>query len=323
MQLWPRSKLGTRIVSISVIRKAVPPSIIELLRTPTSSRPFLADVRRDSKRRRFEDVSTSNTPQPAGRILERTIDNPPRHSVSDMPARLTMVISHAALRIGAFEGKELDEIGVQALLSEAVLVREGRLQPRLRFRHPLLRDFAIGQWCLSSPDASEVARRWSAIQWGLQRHGSLRAIVEALSDPQSATEYPQLSLGDVVQAILKATPRLAAQVADVIGTLPATAILDPAQWPSTVQLSLPCEFARDLLAVAARLEVNGSWASRVINWPRSATWFNRDYPKELLQYTEMLREAGKGASNNLSLQEQCRHAARKGARNFRSCGFRF
>ena len=148
------------------------------------------------------------------------------------------------------------------------------------------------------------------MQWGLQRHGSLRAIVEALSDPQSATEYPQLSLGDVVQAILKATPRLAAQVAYVIGTRPATAILDPAQWPSTVQLSLPCEFARDLLA-AARLEVNGSWASRVINWPRSATWFNRDYPKELLQYTETLREAGKGASNDLSLQEQCRHAARK------------
>jgi hypothetical protein len=86
--------------------------------------------------------------------------------------------------------------------------------------------------------------------------------------------------------------------------------LDPAQWPSTVQLSLPREFARDLLA-AARLEVNGSWASRVIHWPPRATWFNKDYPKELLQYAETLREAGKGATNDLSLQEQCRHAARK------------
>jgi hypothetical protein len=226
-----------------------------------------------------------------------------------MPARLNMVISHAALCVGAFEETGLDGIGVQVLLSEAVLVSEGRLQPRLRFRHPLLRDFAIGQWCLSSPDASEVARRWSSIQGGLQRHGSLRAVVEALSDPESAIEYTQLSLGDVVQAILEAAPSFADQVAYVIGTRPATAVLDPAQWPSTVQLSLPCEFARDLVA-AARLEVNGSWASRVIHWP-SATWFNKDYPKELLQYAQTLREAVKGATNDFNLQEQCRHAARK------------
>ena len=153
-------------------------------------------------------------------------------------------------------------------------------------------------------------RSFSADPQRVAAHGCLRAVVEALSDPQSGTEYPQLSLGDAVQAILKAAPKLADQVAYVIGTRPATAVLDPAQWPSTVQLSLSCEFARDLLA-AARLEVNGSWASRVIHWPPSATWFNKDYPKELLQYTETLREAVKGATNDFSLQEHCRHAARK------------
>jgi hypothetical protein len=196
------------------------------------------------------------------------------------------------------------------LLSEGVLVKEGRLQSRFRFRHPLLRDFGIAQWCLSSSDASETATRWRSIQGGLQRHGALRAIVEALSDPHAATEYEPLSLGTVVQAILTVASSFAYQLAQVVGTRPAIAALDPAEWPSALQLSLPSEFARDLLA-AARLEMNGSWAARVIKWPQAATWFNKDYPNQLLQYAETLRAAAKGAPQDVNLQEPSRQAARK------------
>ena len=77
-----------------------------------------------------------------------------------------------------------------------------------------------------------------------------------------------------------------------------------------LQLSLPSEFALDLLA-AARLEMIGSWAARVIKWPQAATWFNKDYPNQLLQYAETLRAAAKGAPQDVNLQEQSRQAARK------------
>jgi hypothetical protein len=196
------------------------------------------------------------------------------------------------------------------LLSEGVLVREGRLQPRLRFRHPLLRDFALAQWCLRANDPFELSRRWNSIEGGLQRHGALRAVVEALSDPNASTDYPWLTLGNVVQAIVTSDPGLASQVAHVLGAREPIPVLDPANWQSATQSSLPPEFARDLLS-AARLNENGAWAAPLENWPDDAQWFNKDYPAEVCQYAAFLSDRARAKPSNEELREQSRRAARK------------
>lgn len=187
------------------------------------------------------------------------IHSPRYASVHDLQPRLGDVFSEAAKHVGPFLETNLDIESVHILLSEGIFVREGKLQPRLRFRHHLLRDFALCQWCLSADSPVEAAHRWGGIQGGLHRYGALRAICEALLDPDAPTEYPGLDSNNVIQEVLRIDNSQIGIVAQVLGTLRSSEELDPANWPTRLQSSLPTHFGQDLIA-AARMEENGSWA---------------------------------------------------------------
>ena len=310
LDLWPEP-LVRELLMQTPYHATLPTSVIDLLRMP---------ILLDLFWRTFVEIGTPNISR-ASRLqtrhsllaafwLKRLLTSSRHSANSDIISRIARVISHAALSVGGFAEANLDAGGVQALLSEGVLVREGRLQPRLRFRHPLLRDFALAQWCLALHDPIEAARRWASIQGGLQRHGALRAIFEALSDPDANTEYPQLTLGTVVQAIVASDSNLASQVAHVLGTREPIPALDPATWPSSVQSSLPPTFARDLLS-AARVDGNSAWAAPLEKWSDDAHWFNNDYPTEVWRYASFFTERTRAKSGDTELREHSHRAVRK------------
>ena len=310
LELWPE-QLVHKLLSHTPFHNFLPVGVIDLLRTP---------ILLDLFWRTFVEIGQPDCSHVAAlqtrhNLLsafwqERLLDSTRHARVSDLASLLRRVASRAAVVIGAFPEEDLDASGVQILLSEGVVVREGRLQRRLRFRHPLLRDFALSQWCLETNDAPQIALRWNSIHGGLQRHGALRAILEALSDPHARSEYPTLELGNVVQAIVRTDQALASQVAQVLGTRHPIPAVDPANWPPDVQSNLPPEFARDLLS-AARLNGIGAWAERIVNWPDDAGWLNNEYPIQLWRYTTFLFDESRKKPDDLELREQVRQSARK------------
>jgi hypothetical protein len=310
LALWPEKVVRGQL-SKTPYHDALPQSVIELLRTPILLDLFWQTFVESGP----PDVSLAARLRTRHNLLsvyweKRLIGSPRYASVRELSARLSNFSSRAAKQVGSFSDSNEDVELVQLLLSEGVLIREGRLQPRLRFRHPLLRDFAYGQWCLATAGVAEAARRWNSITGGLQRYGTLRAIFEGLSDWNATAEYPQLELGQVVQAIAQIEPSLAGQVAHVLGTHGALRSLDPASWSLAVQASLPSQFGRELLA-AARMSSNGTWATLVEHWADDARWLDEGFPKELWQYASVLQQTLKSASKNSELCEQCRQATRK------------
>lgn len=310
LSLWPESII-TELLSTTPYREVLPPAVIELLRTPILLdlfwRTFVEAEIPDAPR-----ASKLNTRHGllAAFWVERLVGSPRYASTPDLVPLIGDVVSRAAASVGGFSDSDLNAASVTALLSEGVLVREGSLQPRLLFRHPLLRDFAFAQWCLGASDPNEVARRWNAMTGGLQRHGALRAIFEALTDSDARSEYPHLNLGSVVQAIVAAGPHLASQVADVLGSQTPNPALDPSNWPPTVQGALPGDFARDLL-IAARLQGNGTWACLIERWTNDLSWMNDDYPAELLTFGKSLAGLASTKVGDIPLGEQARCVARK------------
>jgi hypothetical protein len=310
LDLWPES-IVRELLEPTRFQTILPRTVIDLLRTP---------ILLDLFWRTFVEIDNPDILQ-ASRLQtrhgllasfwhERLLTSPRHSDIPDIGSRIRDVVSHAATAVGGFSEANLDADGVNTLLSEGVLVREGRLQSRVRFRHPLLRDFSLAQWCLATNDVSEVSQRWNSIQGGLQRHGSLRAIFEALSDPDASIEYLGVTLGTVVQRIVASDRGLASQVAHVLGAREPAPAVDPANWPTSVQATLPAEFARDLLS-AARLDGNGAWAVPLEKWSDDAPWFNGDYPEEVWRYAAFLREKAEASPTNAILREQSHQAARK------------
>jgi hypothetical protein len=310
LALWPE-KLIHDLLMPTPYRENLPSTVISLIRTP-----ILLDLFwRTFVETEQHDLSLAAKLQTRHNLLaaywgQRLMHSPRYTSVRELPLRLGGILSQVAGQIGPFLETQLDEEVLHVLLSEGVFVEEGRLQRRLRFRHPLLRDFSFAQWCLTTDDATQVSNRWNSIRGGLQRYGALRAVFEALSDPDAQCEYPQLELGNVVQAIVRTDSNLSAQVAQVLGTHKPSPGLDPAKWPTEVQSSLPVNFGHELLS-AARLAQNGSWAPIVEHWPNEAAWIGADYPQEVWRYLSALLEIRKSDSANRELLEQCRQAARK------------
>jgi hypothetical protein len=308
--VWPENIVrellaGTRYAGI------LPSSVVELLRTPILLDLFWqAFVETESP-----DVSKATQLQSRHNLLAafwelRLLGSPRYAAIQNFAPRLAKSFSEAARTVGAFMDSNLDSPIVALLLSEGVLVREGRLQPRVRFRHSLLRDFALSQWCLECGDSREGAKRLDSVQGGLQRYGTLRAISEALSDPGAPTDYPQLSLPLFVQAAVQINPGLAQVVAQVLGTRIPIRGLDPATWPPELQASLPRELGCDILATA-RLDGNGTWAFAVERWPDDAHWLSKDYPREVWQYASFLLGRLKSDQSIGEWREQCRSVARK------------
>jgi hypothetical protein len=307
---WPE-QLVRDLLKPTAYDNMLPASVITLLRTPILLDLFWRTFVESGK----HDVSLAAQLHTRQSLLavyweQRLVHSPRYAAVRDLPLRLGILVSKVVGHIGPFFGAELDSEISGVLLSEGVLVREGRLQPRLRFRHPLLRDFAFAQWCLETENAPQAAERWNSIRGGLQRYGALRALFEALSDPMAAEEYPQLGLVGVVQAMVRSDSKIAGQVAQLMGTHEPGTGLDPAVWPPDVQSSLPANFGCQLLS-AARLAGNGSWAARIEHWPDDAGWLGDEYSKEVFNYLSVLLERLKEHSSNGELREQCRQAARK------------
>jgi len=309
LDLWSKS-LVEELLDQTPYRQLLPAGVIDLLRTP-----ILLDLFwRTSVEVEAPDVSRAANLQTKHGIIsafwqERLVASQRHSKVSDIVSKIGEVVSRATGVVGAFSLSELDCAAVEILLSEGVLVHEGKLQHKLVFRHPMLRDFAFAQWCLRMCEAASVSQRWAAINGGLQQHGALRAIVEALSDPEAATEYPRLSLGDVVQSIVEANPSIANSVAYVLGAHEPKSEIDPGRWANSVQRSLPKTFGRELL-IAARLNGNFSWARSLERWGDETSWLDKYFPAELLRWTEVL--SGKaGNTMDASFLDDCRRVARK------------
>lgn len=308
--LWPETLIRD-LLAPTPYHNILSPSVTELLRTP-----ILLDLFwRTFIEAETQDVSLAARLQTRHNLLaaywEHRLVHSPRHaSISELSLRFGKLCSQVAGQIGPFLETGLDAEVLQALLSEGILVREGRLQPRVRFRHPLLRDFAFAQWCLAADSAAQVAARWNSICGRLQQYGALRSIFEALSDPGARGEYPRLDLASVILAVLRAETGSASQVAQVLGTHESSIELDPATWPAQVQSSLPTNFGGELLS-AARLAGNGSWAPRLEHWPDDAAWLGNDYSNEIVSYLSTLLELRKRNPADGELRAQCRHVARR------------
>ncbi len=224
--------------------------------------------------------------------------------------RLNGVFGRAASEIGGFRETGMDSDVVRILLSESVLVREGRLQPRLQFRHPVLRDFALAQWCLEDSSPEKVAERWMAIRGGLQRHRVLRALFEALLDPDSHEEYPSLTAAGVLQSLLRTNASSATDLAQLLGTQVPSPELDPGAWPAPLQQALPSTFAREVLA-AARCQGNIAWAEPLAGWPDDCAWYDDDFPREAWEFAEFISGQAKTNPSDAIIHERRRQAARK------------
>lgn len=212
----------------------------------------------------------------------------PRHQLPNLQQRIEMILAQAAVAISAFSNNGEDADALDVLLSESVILPEGQFEPKFRFRHPLLRDFALALWCLSAPDNSRVAERWSLINAGLQRHGALRAVLEALGDPQFTAEHPHLSRAGIITAIMSAHSEAPAHVAQVLGTFAPDAAFDPAMWPKVLQDALPPNFANELVT-AARLAGNIDWAKSIASWPMDAPWIDDSFVDALLSFAGSIR----------------------------------
>ncbi len=309
LALWPE-EVVRKLLSGTEYCDALPQSVTDLLRTPIMLDLFWRAFVEGHHHDVLISLPAAHQARPAVGLLGTEADPfaPPRLS-PQLHSRLTGFLSQAVRHIGPFPETGLDVGIVQILLSEGIIVREGRLQPRLRFRHPLLREFAIGQWCLATDNDTEVAYRWHSIHGGLNCYGALRAVSEALLDRNAGAEHPHLELGGVIRSIIQTDSARANQVAQVLGTHPPSDELDPAAWPAEVQSSLPRQFGRDLL-LAAKLERNGSWAARVERWPEEAQWLGDECAKEVWRFACTLVEELKLHPTDGELGQQCQRIGR-------------
>ena len=244
-------ELVRRIISQRWPPAKISPGLMELIRQPLMLdlfwRTFIEGPSHASER---------TIPQTRHQLLsafwqERLLESS-RHKSAGLHLRLQSIIARAASSVASLDVESGDQDALNILLSESVIIEEGRLIPHYRFRHPLLRDFALGIWCLAGENESVVAQRWSAIRGGLQRHGALRAIFEALADAEFTREHGHFSRTKVVAALLGSHSEAPAHLASVFGMNAPEVAFDPASWSASLQQALPPTFGTELL-VAARL----------------------------------------------------------------------
>ena len=243
---------------------------------------------------------------------KRLLAAPRYRRIRDFRGRSLALWERSAAQVGSFvvEGDLAEVAGIA--VSEGVLVRTGRARPGLAFRHPLLRDHALAQWCLDATDMAGVANRWRSIVGGVARRGVLRALVEALSDAGAKMDWPALDLPGLAPAIAALGAAWAEELAQFLGAREARAEFDPVRWPSTVQANLPASFGASLLT-AARLEGNASWAHFLAGWGAEPSWLDEVFPRAVADYAERMVERAKGDASSAEgalLREAAKAAAR-------------
>ena len=285
---WPE-ELIRRLLREQWPTETLSDGLIELIRQPLMLDLFWRTFVEGRQNQPFDQSRLLTRHQLLSAFWQERLLHSARHKMPNLKHRIDQVVACAASSIGTFDSHTLDNEALSVLLSESVIVPDGRLNPRYRFRHPLLRDFAIALWCLAAADDSAVAKRWSQVKGGLQRHGALRAIFEALSDPQFTAEHPHLNGTKILAALLQSHSDAPHHVAQLVGTLDSDAGFDPARWAPSVQGILPASFGTELLA-SARLAENISWARAIANWPLDATWLNDSFANELLNFVALIRQ---------------------------------
>lgn len=311
LALWTKP-LVENLLSETKFSTALPESVIQLLRTPILLdlfwRTFVEAERPDLSR---AGLLRTRHELLAAFWQERLI-HPTRSGIAlNNSAELHDVWKLAASVVGSFKPDQSSAPAIALLLSEGVLVEEGRLQQRLNFRHPLLRDFALAQWSLGSSSVSDAARQWHSVKGGLQKYGALRAIAEALSSSDAGSEYPSLALPDFVRAAIECDSRSAEQIAQLLGSLEdITGSLDPNFWPLPLRNILPSNFGSAVLS-AARLNQNLAWAKPSEQWSEGAGWIDERFANVVWQYAEWLRETAKKNGGASYWREASRCAARK------------
>ncbi len=285
---WPVAVVE-RLLATTAYAGRLPAGVLQLLRTPILLDLFWSTFVENPSPDMASAARLRSRHELLAAFWDRRLVNSARHtSIPNRVPALLSVFSHAAKSVGSFQIPA--DPALTLLLSEGVLVEEGRLQGRINFRHPLLRDFSFAQWCLSATNASEVALRWRAIAGGLQRYGALRAILEALAGPDAATEYPCLTFTDFMQALVT-HDAAASQLAQLLGSFTEINPFDPSRWPHTLQSSLPSSFGSDVLA-SAKLNENPAWAA-ASDWPTSLPWIDDQFLHEFWRYAELLLEKSK------------------------------
>ena len=285
---WPEELVRT-LLKNAYPETAVSAGLLQLIRHPLMLDIFWRTFVEAPERQPLSEWTPRTRHQLLSVFWQERLIHSARHKISALAQRMEKVIGRAASSIGAFDAQDIDTEILEVMLSESVVVPEGRLNPRYRFRHPLLRDFALGLWCLSANNEASVAECWSLIQGGIQRHGALRSMFEALADAQFVGEHPHLSSAKLVGALLAAHPEAPAHVAQVFGACSPDSAFNPATWPQSVQESLPTSFATELLT-SARLAGNFAWAQPAAAWQANASWIDNGFPHELLNFVAWLRQ---------------------------------
>jgi hypothetical protein len=294
---WPQLRLGAwseeivrRLLGSQTVAAAISGNLLALLCTP---------ILLDLFWRTF--VETSGSPAAVhtrhGLMLafwqERLLDAHRRSHISRVRRAecLRDASELGAARVGPFSGTGFkDTEALSVLVSEGLLVEHAGPQPRFDFRHPLLRDFALAQWCLKEDDAQKTVERWLAIEGAPQRHGCLRAILEALSDPGGG---PSFNVADFAAELIRVSPDGVRMLARVLGRIVPTNDLDPASWPPTIRNRLPDWFASELVYSAQR-QNTPAWAERIgFYWPDQAPWFDATLTERLCAFCEVIHEDAK------------------------------
>lgn len=291
---WPE-ELIRKLLKDQWPTRTLSDGLLELIRQPLMLDLFWRTFVEGRENQTFDQSMLLTRHQLLSAFWQERLLHSVRHNMPDLKQRIDQVVACAASSIGTFDSHMLDHEALEVMLSESVIVPDGWLNPRYRFRHPLLRDFAIALWCLSAADDSIVAKRWSQVKGGLQRHGALRAMFEALSDSQFTAEHPHLNGTKILAALLQSHSDAPHHIAQLVGTLDSDSGFDPANWAPSVQGLLPASFGTELLA-SARLAENISWAHAIANWPLDATWLNDSFANELLSFVASIRKLS-GASS--------------------------
>jgi len=304
LQMWPVALL-TQLFSQQ--NQPLPPApVLELLQ-----RPIFLDL---YWRTYVEAPALTEPPSAAAfsrhRLLrefwQHRLVNAPRHrNLGDVYGECLKVIADAAKVTGDF--RLLDSAALNALLSEGVVVRLDGLAPSYQFRHPILRDFALAQWCLASGSAIELVDRWQAISSGISRAGALRALMEALAE-EGATESSQPTIEAVVVRLLEigVTER---EVARALAACAPTPASNPAMWSTTAQGRLSGAFAASLVE-ELRLHGNGIWVEVIQHWRRTGGWVDRAFPGAFYDYAVSLRAKLAEQPNSPALRKQVVACAR-------------
>lgn len=150
---------------------------------------------------------------------------------------------------------------------------------RLRFRHAVLRDFALMQWLsYSYAEPAELVSHLGELKDAFAQYGVLRAVIEAVTVPNESTlpSYPSQTF-DPVEFLRSVWvhPTLRFRAADVLGELD-----DPRAIPiNSLEQSLSglpegAEVGSRILHMALACR-NQSWAMQLAMFPDSEKWIEQ------------------------------------------------